>query len=388
MTSSIVSVSEMYHFEVPDSARRRPYKYRRKTKYCILFFYAHNMDTKTGATSGMSGSYNSNSTPQLLFIKSSTTLIKDAIELLDINSSSFPIIVADYGSSHGSNSVYIMKFITDYIKKLNKTDRSFLIIHNDLPTNNWNSLFNVVKNGENNCFSLGNGQSFYNQCLPSNCLTIGYSSASIHWLSRRPCNISNHCISVYAKGEELEKFKSQAREDYKEFLKNRSRELISGGILILMITGVNKQGLSSMEGTYKLAYKSAKLLPLTEEELLHFTIPVYLRSYEECCDKELFDLYSFELIKSDTLNIDFQFYQKLKNGEQTLEEFAQIQKGFFRCAIDSILREALAINKNRSEEEIDQLSNQYWNIYYEQVKQNPHELDLKSHQTYIILKKI
>ena len=54
-------------------------------------------------------------------------------------------MIADFGSSHGANSVYVMKLIIDSIKELTKTERSFLVIHNDLPTNDWISLFNLFK---------------------------------------------------------------------------------------------------------------------------------------------------------------------------------------------------------------------------------------------------
>lgn len=345
------------------------------------------MSTKNGATLGMSGSYNSNSSPQLFLIESSMGFIKEGIQSLDIIPSSFPIMIGDFGSSHGSNSVYIMKRIIDLIKEIKKPERSFLVIHNDLPTNDWTSLFHIL-NKDKTYFGLANGRSFYSECLPSNSLTIAFTTASIHWLSRKPCNISNHCISVYAQGEELEAFKSQAREDYRQFLECRSKELISGGILILMISSVNEQGQCMTEGIYEILYKCAKLLPLTENELLNYTIPVYLRSYDECLDQQLFNKYSFQLIRSDVSSVNFKFYEQLQNGEINLDQFAKIQTGFMRCATESIIRDALESNKERSKEDIDILVNQFWEIYHQQAKENPHQLQIGSHQTYVILKKI
>jgi len=65
-----------------------------------------------------------------------------------------------------------MKIIIDLLNKINKINRSYLIIHNDLETNDWTSLFYILNNQENIYFGLGNGRSFYNQCLPNNCLLI------------------------------------------------------------------------------------------------------------------------------------------------------------------------------------------------------------------------
>ncbi|CAF4335049.1 unnamed protein product, partial [Rotaria sordida] len=92
------------------------------------------MDTKSGIVLSMTGSYNSNSVPQLNVIQSSISFIQKAIDVLDIVPSFFPIMIADFGSSHGANSNYAMKIIINYIKQIKQTNQSFLIIHNDLPT--------------------------------------------------------------------------------------------------------------------------------------------------------------------------------------------------------------------------------------------------------------
>jgi hypothetical protein len=346
------------------------------------------MKTKTGATLGMVGSYNSNSSPQLALIQSSMTFIEKAIEVLDIIPSPFPLIIADFGSSHGSNSIYVIKLIIDFIEKLKKIERSFLIIHNDLPTNDWKSLFDVLNHQDKTFFGLANGRSFYEQCLPSNSLTIGYSSASVHWLSRKPCNISNHCISVFAQGEELQAFKSQARDDYRQFLENRSRELVQGGVLILIMNCLNEQGLTLFESVYNLLYKCAKLIFSTEEELINYTIPVYIRSYDECVDEELFEKYSFELIQSGMSSVDIKLYDQWKNGEMSLEQYSQAQTGFIQCATESVLRETLEMDETRSKEEINQLSTQFWDVYRKEIEENPHDFQIQLYQTYVVLKKM
>ena len=47
-------------------------------------------------------------------------------------------------------------------------------------------LYSIFLNEDKTYFGLANGQSFYGQCLPSSSLTVGYSSASLHWLSLKP----------------------------------------------------------------------------------------------------------------------------------------------------------------------------------------------------------
>lgn len=73
----------------------------------------------------------------------------------------------------------LVQTIIDYIKRSKNSEYSFLIIDNDLPTNDWTTLFTVL-NQDKTYFGLSSGRSFYEQCLPSNFLTISYSSISLH----------------------------------------------------------------------------------------------------------------------------------------------------------------------------------------------------------------
>ena len=98
------------------------------------------------------------------------------------------------------------------LKKLKKLRGLPLIIHNDLPTNNWTRFFQFLAD-ENSYQGLVNGRSFYEQCLPVNCLSIAFSSASLHYLSKKPCNINNHCYFYFANEDEREKFKNQSKYD-------------------------------------------------------------------------------------------------------------------------------------------------------------------------------
>jgi hypothetical protein len=177
----------------------------------------------SGATLGMSKTYNANSLIQKTAVLSSVGLIQEAIDVLDVPTVN---IIADFGSSQGINSIYAMKAIIDYLRKIKKSVIEPLVIHNDLPTNDWTSLFQLLME-DNSYNGVASGRSFYEQCLPSNTISIGYSSTSIHWLSKKPCNISNHCYAAFAEDtKELEAFKQQSYLDYSSFLRHRSSELV------------------------------------------------------------------------------------------------------------------------------------------------------------------
>ena len=103
----------------------------------------------------MANSSNSNSSAQF-------HTIQREIDVLDlIPSSSSPIIIADYGCAHGSNSIYAMKWIVDYLKQIN---RSFWIILNDSSSNDWSTVFHLL-NDDQTYFGLANGRSFDDQYM-------------------------------------------------------------------------------------------------------------------------------------------------------------------------------------------------------------------------------
>ena len=335
----------------------------------------------------MAKSYNSNSTTQLAIIQSSIPFIKLAIDTLDIIPSSFPIVIVDFGSSHGVNSMYAMETIVDYIRTSKKTERSFLVIHNDLPANDWTQIFNIL-NEKKIYFGLANGRSFYEQCLPSNLVTVSYSSTSLHWLSRKPCNISNHCLSFFAQGEERAAFESQAKNDYSQFLQNRSHELVQGGVLILSILAVDKEENNPLKNAGDLLYKCAKLLLLNEEELLEYTFPFHIRSYKEYIDEEVFKQCSLQLMKSDFCYTQPKFYDEFQEGKITVEQFAQKHAGFIRGWAESLFKILLQRNKTRSEEDVNELSDRFWSIFYEQIMENPKEHNSSTSEIHLVFKKV
>jgi hypothetical protein len=157
------------------------------------------MAANTVETLVMSEGYNENSRPQLETVDSTIQYVHEAINVLDTQNCFSPFIIADFGSAHGHNSMHVMKLIIQCLKETNKieNEKQVLVVHNDLPTNNWTTLFHLL-NKDNSYHSVANGRSFYEPCLPPNFLSIGYSSTSLHWLSCKPCNISNHCASLFA----------------------------------------------------------------------------------------------------------------------------------------------------------------------------------------------
>ena len=76
------------------------------------------------------------------------------------------------------------------------------------------------------------GTSFYRECLPPSSVQLGFSATAMHWLSKKPCDITGALHhSMITDLEEKEKFRKQAVEDWETILLCRAKELAPGNIL-------------------------------------------------------------------------------------------------------------------------------------------------------------
>lgn len=294
------------------------------------------------------------------------------------------LLIADFGSSYGQNSIETMKIILEYLIKIHKLRQSPIIIHNDIPTNDWTKFFQLLSIN-NSYYSLANGRSFYEQCLPINSLSIGYSSGSLHYLSKKPCNIINHCYIHFGNENERENFRKQSKFDFNLFIKYRSRELISGGVLILNIPSINKNEEMDFNRYFNLIYQCAKLI-LVEEILIDFTLPFYLRSLSECIDLELFNRCSLKLIKVELIPIKSCIFYQYQIKQITFDNFVKSLVILMQSGIDSILKQTLKIHR-KSNEEIDNISTQFWSLFEEKIRNESHNDNVNIYVTYLILKK-
>ena len=115
--------------------------------------------------------------------------------------SEFPecLRIADLGCSSGPNTLTVASDILDTIdatsRCLNKKPPVFQVFLNDLPGNDFNTIFQSLpsfydrlekEKGANfgPCFITGMPGSFYGRLFPNNFIHIIHSSYSVHWLSQ------------------------------------------------------------------------------------------------------------------------------------------------------------------------------------------------------------
>src|ERR1700685_2760749 len=165
-----------------------------------------------------------------------------------------PLVIADYGSSQGKNSLAPMRAAIKALWARVGPSRPMLVVHIDQAENDFNTLFGVLHSdperysvGDPNVFPSAIGRSFYETVFPNGHVHLGWSSYAAVWLSRIPAAIPGHFVSLASTGEVRAAFDRQGEEDWKFFLSLRADELRPGGRLVVVLPGLNDDGEAGFE---------------------------------------------------------------------------------------------------------------------------------------------
>lgn len=194
------------------------------------------------------GAYNRHSMLQAAGIASALPLLEKAVLNVALEADSHPVVIADYGSSEGKNSLAPMRLVIETIRRRTDPKRPILVFHVDQPANDFNSLFALLNNDqasyglEPNVFSSAVGRSFYQSVLPPGHVHLGWSSYAAHWLSKVPMTIPGHFHSPFSSGAVRAEFDRQGTLDWKTFLSLRADELRSGGRLLVVVPALDDDG--------------------------------------------------------------------------------------------------------------------------------------------------
>src|SRR5262249_31197410 len=176
--------------------------------------------------------------------------------------------------------------------------RPITVVYSDQPRNDYNSLFQLIHgltpiptylDEIEDVYVLASATSFYRPILPKGTINLGFSATAMHWLSRKPCDITNHVHAVGAEGAELAAFTEQGRRDWQTILLQRARELTPGGRLVLVNFGKDEAGRYlgntggvNMFGTINALWQRfASEGIISAGEYVHMTLPQYYKTVEE-----------------------------------------------------------------------------------------------------------
>jgi gibberellin A4 carboxyl methyltransferase len=249
----------------------------------------------TDATKGMVGGgyYDAHSSFQAETAASVTQLLHQAVAALTMPVDG-QVIVADYGCSEGRNSMATVTTALDLLSA--RGAKGFGVVHNDLPTNDWNTLARNLSSPDSylakfpQAHALFAPRGFFEQVTMPASITLGTSGSAAHWLSRQPPDLDMP-RSLYrsdAPPPELAKILKQAADDWQSFLAARAEELQPGGVLLVQMLGTDgsaEPARVSAAGLLKLMNECALQLvdagEVPRDVYRRYCFPVVPRTIEE-----------------------------------------------------------------------------------------------------------
>lgn len=314
------------------------------------------------------GAYNRNSGVQAAGSLHAVSLFENAAQVVDLEEGSHPILIADYGSSQGRNSFGPMSAAILSLRKRTDEERAISVVHTDLPGNDFSELFRTLNTDERSyirahpgTFASAVGRSFYEQILPSESVTLGWSSWAVQWLSRTPCPIPDHVQVAYSQDQDTETaYARQSAEDWRTFLLHRAAELRPGGRLVVLTMGLTDDGEYGYRPLLDAMYSSLMQMVdeghLRQEELRQMAVPTVSRSLADLTSP--FDGEVFAGLSVEHVNVFLghdSIWEKYQNDRDP-HAFGAQWAAFSRASVLPTLAAALLGNDdNRTKYFLDQV---------------------------------
>ncbi|PIA25487.1 hypothetical protein AQUCO_11300007v1 [Aquilegia coerulea] len=251
-------------------------------------------------------SYNNNSSIQRYGLNRSKAIIDQAIaEKLDIkrlSTANCPFTIADLGCATGPNTFVAVKNIVAAIELKYKQRPEFRVYFNDHVTNDFNTLFRSIP-PKKQYFMSGAPGSFHGRLFPKASLHFVHCSFSLHWLSMAPNELLDQNTPAWNKGritygnapyEVVKAYSNQFAKDMTTFLNARAEEVVSEGLMVLLLSYTADEIRSPLHGFVGIMdlmgsclIDMSKLGLLSESQIDSFNLPIYLTTIKEV--KELIE---------------------------------------------------------------------------------------------------
>ena len=181
-------------------------------------------------------------------------LLEKAVQNLELDPGEQSIVIADYGSSQGKNSMLPMQVAIQGLRRRAGANRAISVFHIDQPSNDFATLFAVLGTDPDRyvldeplVFPAAIGRSFYENVLPPDSVHVAWSSFAAVWLSQIPTLIPGHFVVLFSTASVRSEFERQAAKDWEAFLALRAKELRPGGRLVVVLPALADDGLSGLE---------------------------------------------------------------------------------------------------------------------------------------------
>ena len=300
------------------------------------------------------GAYNKHSQRPAAGGARAIPLLEQAARDIDPGPGDRPVLIADYGSSQGRNSLRPMRAAVAILRERLGPARSVCVAHTDLPGNDFSTLFHTLHTdpdsymrGQPNVFPSAIGRSFYESVFPPGQVALGWSSYAAMWLSCIPAHIPGHYWEQRAAGEAREAFDAQAAKDWRTFLSLRARELRPTGKLIVVMPAIDDSGFHGAEPIHDAANDClAELVAcgtISTDEQASMCMPSRLRSRAQLLEpfSETGSFAGLTVEHCDIFRVpEAAWAVYLERGDA--QPLTAARTGFFRSVFIPSLAEALA----------------------------------------------
>ena len=239
------------------------------------------------------GFYNRSSRVQAAGLSPALPLLEAAARSVALPPAPQPVVIADYGSSEGRNSLAPMAAAIAALRERVGRERAVSVVHTDLPGNDFTALFEALADDPGSylrddpaTYASAVGRSYFAQILPADSVTLGWSSWAVQWLSRTPAAIPDQVQVAFSRDATAHAaYAHQAADDWRTFLTMRSRELARGGKLVVLTMAMDDAGDFGYGPLLESMY--AALRELVDDGLVHgdelerMAIPTVGRRREE-----------------------------------------------------------------------------------------------------------
>jgi hypothetical protein len=203
-----------------------------------------------------------------------------------------PLVIADYGASQGRNSMAPIRMAIAALRERAGADRPVEVIHTDLPSNDYASLFTTLDAdpdsymaGATGVFPSAVGRSYFDQILPTGRVHLAWNSWTLHWM-RRKIDAPDHVWARHtARLDVGAAVTAQLAADWRQFLQARSAELRTGARLVTLFTAAAGPERLGWDWIGRELWSSVVAMGrdglLSPEEQLRITVPVGQRTLAE-----------------------------------------------------------------------------------------------------------
>nr|DAD35804.1 TPA_asm: hypothetical protein HUJ06_006443 [Nelumbo nucifera] len=225
------------------------------------------------------------------------------VEKIGVTADAHPMNGGDGQYSYTKNSYYQniieaveLKYQTE---GLSSCILELQVFFNDHVSNDFNTLFASLP-ADRRYFMAGVPGSFYGRLFPEGSLDFVHSSYALQWLSKVPKEVTDKSSPAYNKGkvhytsaskEVIEAYSTQFAKDMGTFLSARATELVSGGLMVLILPGLSN-GIPHSKSTFGMLFDllgsclmdMAKIGLTDEAKVDSFNFPLYMASPQELED--------------------------------------------------------------------------------------------------------